>query len=60
MDSGDGLSGSLRDCRPALQKGQKYQRVKNLTCEGANSLNQTFFLPCGIFRIIRCKFEDFS
>ena len=28
VDTGYGLGGSLGDCRPALQKGQKYQMVK--------------------------------
>ena len=66
MNSGDGLGGSLRDCRPAFQKGQKYQMVKNLNCEGANSLNQAngiygllFKHLAGGFFCIRCKFEKF-
>jgi hypothetical protein len=31
VDTGYGLGGSLRDCRPALPKGRKYQMVKTQT-----------------------------
>ena len=50
MDSGNGLSGSQRDCRPALQKGQKYQWVKNLTCVEALA---------GFFSLLGANFKIF-